>query len=384
MPTTYLDGLRVLDLSRVLAGPLATQILGDLGAEVLKVEPPWGDDTRQWGPPFQGEMAAYFQSANRGKASLVLDLARPEGRGRVHALAAVADVVVDNFRPGTRRRLGLDAATLRQDHPGLVCCSVVGYQGTRAEEPGYDLLVQAESGWMAVTGPADGEPYKTGVAVVDVLTGMMAANGIQAALLRRARTGEGAALEISLYRTALFSLVNVAANHFVTGESTRRWGNLHPNLVPYQPFAARDGALVVGVGNDRQFGRLLDVLGIDDGALRALDNPGRVGRRAAVEAALQARIGERRREELLRELRAADVPAACILRPDEALAAMARWDPEGLLALDHRQLGTIRGVALPVAGDGVAAAPQPPPRLGEGGDELARCWLAAEPAPRRR
>jgi crotonobetainyl-CoA:carnitine CoA-transferase CaiB-like acyl-CoA transferase len=201
---------------------LASQILADRGAAVLKVEPPAGDDTRAWGPPFQGGMSAYFQSCNRNKASLLLDLHEPEARARLRALVGAADVLLHNCLPPAARRLGIDPPALERVHPRLVALGITGYAGARRDEPGYDLALQAEAGWIGMTGPPE-SPFKVGVAVVDVLTGLMAAIGIQAALLRRARTGEGAVLSLSLYRTALFSLVNVATNHLVSGQPTRRW-----------------------------------------------------------------------------------------------------------------------------------------------------------------
>ena len=375
----FLAGLRVLDLSRVLAGPLAAQILADLGAEVLKVEPLHGDDTRAWGPPFQQGMSAYFQSCNRGKASLLLDLRRDGDRVRLDGLAGAADVLLHNMLPPAARRLGLDGPALRGRHPRLVSLAIAGYGGGRREEPGYDLALQAETGWIAMTGPPGGSPgggYKVGVAAVDVLTGMMAANGIQAALLRRARTGLGAALEISLYRTALFSLLNVATNHLVSGDATRRWGNAHPNLVPYQSFAAADGPLVLGVGNDAQFVRLCDLLEIADEALRGLDNAGRLRRREEVVAAVAGAVARRRAGELVAALRAAGIPAAPLRSPEEALTDVARWDPGALVAIEHPRLGVVRGVAPPIEGPGVPAVLRPPPLPGEGGEELAARWLA--------
>lgn len=376
----FLAGLRVLDLSRVLAGPLATQILADLGAEVLKVEPPQGDDTRAWGPPFQGPMSAYFQCCNRGKASLLLDLRRDGDRTRLRRLLAASDVLLHNMLPPAARRLGLDGESLRARHPALVSLGITGYGGTRREEPGYDLALQAETGWIAMTGPPGGAPgggFKAGVAAVDVLTGMMAANGIQAALLRRARTGRGAALEISLYRTALFSLLNVATNHLVSGEGTRRWGNAHPNLVPYQSFQAADGPLVLGVGNDAQFARLCDLLGIADAELRGLDNAGRLRRRDAVVAAVAGAIARRGADELVAALRAAGIPAAPLRSPEEALADVARWDPGALVAVEHPRIGVVRAVAPPLEGPGMPGALRPPPLPNEGGEELAARWLAA-------
>ena len=385
----FLAGLRVLDLSRVLAGPLAAQILADLGAEVLKVEPPRGDDTRAWGPPFQfgscqDGMSAYFQCCNRGKASLLLDLRRDGDRVRLGELAGAADVLLHNMLPPAARRLGLDGAALRARHPGLVSLGITGYGGSRREEPGYDLALQAETGWIAMTGPPGASPgggYKVGVAAVDVLTGMMAANGIQAALLRRARTGLGAALEISLYRTALFSLLNVATNHLVSGDGTRRWGNAHPNLVPYQSFEAADGPLVLGVGNDAQFARLCDLLGIADGALRGLDNAGRLRRRDEVVAAVAGAVEQRHAGELVAVLRAEGIPAAPLRTPEEALAGVALWDPGALVAMEHPTLGVVRGVAPPLEGPGVPAVLRPPPLPNEGGADLATRWLAAPRSP---
>ncbi|MBZ0113535.1 MAG: CoA transferase [Thermoanaerobaculia bacterium] len=371
----FLDGVRILDFSRVLAGPLATQILSDLGAEVLKIEAPWGDDTRRWGPPFQGEMSAYFQSANRDKRSLVLDLASDQGSARAGELIAVADVVIDNFLPKTRRTLGLASKALRRGRPDLITLSIVGYRGLRTDDPGYDLIIQAESGFLGVTGAQEGAPTKVGVPVVDTVTGMMAANGVLAALYRRARTGEGASLSISLFQTAIFSLINVVSNHLVSGEPSRRWGNDHPNLVPYGIFELRDRSIALGVGNDRQYRRLLKVLGIDAPDLAALDNPGRVGRRSDVVQALQRAFAVRDSEEILTSLRREGIPSGLVLRPDEALARAAQWDPSALIAMEHPTVGKVRGVAPPVEGDGVRMSFTAPPLLGEGGADLARKWL---------
>lgn len=378
MSEAYLAGLRVLDLSRVLAGPLAAQVLGDLGAEVLKVEPPAGDDTRAWGPNFQGAMSAYFQCCNRNKASLVLDLRTGDGRERLARLLDRADVLIHNYLPRTAARLGVDDATLRSRWPRLVALGITGYAGSRRGEPGYDLALQAEAGWMGMTGPP-GPPeagFKVGVAVVDLLTGLMAANGVQAALLRRARTGEGAVIGLSLQRTALFSLLNVATNHLVSGAPTRRWGNQHPNLVPYQLFTAADRAMVLGVGNDAQFARLCELLAIDDPALRALDHRGRLERREEVVAAIAEAVAQREAGELVAALRAAGIPAAPLLMPHEALAAVASTDPGALVAIAHPQLGDVRLPAPPLEGDGVRRDHAPPPLLDEGGEEMAARWLS--------
>jgi crotonobetainyl-CoA:carnitine CoA-transferase CaiB-like acyl-CoA transferase len=325
-------------------------------------------------------MSAYFQCCNRGKASLVLDLRTPAGRGRLRQLLGAADALVHNLRPAAARRLGLDPAALRDRLPRLVSVGILGYGGSRRDEPGYDLAVQAESGWIAMTGPP-GPPeggYKAGVAVVDVLTGTMAANALLAGLLRRCRTGQGAALAVSLYRTALFSLVNVATNHLVSGRPTRRWGNAHPNLVPYQAFAAADGPLVLGVGNDAQFRRLLELLRIATADLLALDNAGRLAERETVVDAVARAVAGRHRDELVTALRARGIPAAPLRTPEEALADVARWDPGALVAVAHPRLGTMRGVASPCEGDGVPSASAAPPLLDEGGEDLAARWLGGD------
>lgn len=383
---TYLDGVRVLDLSRVLAGPLATQILADLGAEVLKVEPPGGDTTRTWGPPFAGGEATYYQSINRSKASLVLDLKTDGGRRRLSELAERADAVVHNYTPAAATRLGIDGVLERAADRSVVL-GITGYRGERREEVGYDLVLQAEAGWMAITGPEEGDPHRVGVAVVDVLTGMMAANGVLAALFRRERMGRGpgsgAVLGVSLFQTALWSLVNVTQAHLSTGEPTRRHGNRHPSLAPYELFRAADGALVIGVGTDAQYERLCDLLGIGEeageGGLRGLDNAGRVARRDAIGAAIRARASGRRRDDLLGELRAARIPAGPVLRPDEAIAAAHAWDPGAVLALEHAALGRLEALAPPLEGDGLRRDHIAPPTLGEGGEELAARWLAGRP-----
>jgi crotonobetainyl-CoA:carnitine CoA-transferase CaiB-like acyl-CoA transferase len=351
---------------------LAAQILGDLGAEVLKVEAPWGDETRRWGPPFRGDVATYFWSCNRNRASLVLDLAQEAGRERLVELAAAADVVIDNFTPARRAKLGLGPELLARHNPALISVSITGYSGKRVEEPGYDLIVQAESGLMGITGPADGEPHKVGVALVDVMTGMMAANAALAALVRQARTGRGAALTVSLWRTAAFSLVNVASAALIAGTRAERWGNAHPSLVPYESFAAADRTIVIGVGSDQQWQKCCEALGIRDVGLRELDNAGRVARRGDIVATLADIVRAWPAAELVERLRAAGVPAAPVLRPDEALGAMRRADPGALVAVgaEGDEL-----VALPIVGDGVQRTHTAPPALGEGGEEMARRWV---------
>src|SRR5215217_457917 len=282
--TLPLDGVRVADFSRVLAGPLATMILGDLGADVIKVEhPDGGDDTRGWGPPFVGEDAAYFLALNRNKRSIVLDLVTDEGRGDARALALGADVVVENFRPGLMRRFGLDHASLSRENPRLVSCSLVafGEDGESAARPGYDIIVQALSGIMSFTGQPGGEPTKVGVALLDVIAGLYAANAIQAALLGRERTGRGERIVISLFETSLAALVNQAANYLLGGIVPRPMGNAHPNIVPYQLFRASDRPFILAAGNDRLFERTSVVIGRSELSRdeRFATNAGRVAHR---------------------------------------------------------------------------------------------------------
>jgi crotonobetainyl-CoA:carnitine CoA-transferase CaiB-like acyl-CoA transferase len=389
MTEPFLDGVRVLDLSRVLAGPLATLILADLGAEVLKVESPAGDVTRVWGPPFVGPAtdearadAAYFHSINRDKASLVLDLATDEARARLVRLAAAADVVVHNWTPAAAERLGV-ARILDDAAERAVVLGITGYRGERREEAGYDLVLQAEAGWMAITGPVEedggGDPHRVGVAVVDVLTGMMAAAGVSAALFRRERHGGGARLGVSLFQTALWSLVNVTQGHLASGEPSGRWGNRHPNLAPYELFRATDGALVIGVGTDRQYEALLDILAIDGASplrgLRGLDNAGRVAHRREIARAIDDAIHDRPRADVLAALRERRIPAGPVLRPDEAIRSVRSWDPGAILAFEHAELGRLESLASPLEGAGLSRTHSPPPRLGEGGEERARRWL---------
>lgn len=371
----FLEGLRVLDLSRVLAGPLASQVLGDMGAEVLKIESTRGDDTRYWGPPFQEDMAAYFQSCNRNKASLALDLKSLEGKKRLAELLAASDVVLDNFPFKVRRRLGLDPETLAKVHPHLVICGIQGYAGERNDEPGYDVMIQAEAGWMGVTGPEDGGPYKIGMALVDVITGLLAANGILAALFRRSRSGEGAVIDVTLFQSALFALVNVASNALVSGQQSKRWGNAHPNIVPYQAFRCSDGQIVIGAGNDAQFERLCDVLAIFDPEWRNSSNAKRVNHRDELLQILNPKIESWDRDTLLARLREKQIPCAPILSPDEALLKARQFDSNAILALPHERIGTIQTVAPPIRGGGMREDHTPPPRLNEGGPALARKWI---------
>lgn len=357
-----LDGVRVADLSRVLAGPFATMLLGDLGADVVKVEPPDGDESRGWGPPWWGDPAdrrsAYFASVNRNKRSVVLDLRSDAGRASLHRLLATSDLLVHNYRPVTASRLGLEADALRARHPDLVVASVGGFPGADADRPAYDLLAQALSGLMSVTGPADGPPTKVGVALLDLLAGLECAVGALAALVGRGTAGS---VSVSLVESGVSALVNVLGNHLATGVEPGRHGNEHPNIVPYQPFTAADGEVVIAVGNDAQFARLCDVLGLAPDP-RFASNAERVAHRAEVTAWLADAIRRRGRDELVEALRAADIPAGPVNAVAEAVAMLdAAYGGEWTQSLEG-----VRLAPSPFTVDGRRhRARRPPPLLGE-------------------
>jgi crotonobetainyl-CoA:carnitine CoA-transferase CaiB-like acyl-CoA transferase len=359
-----LDGVRVVDLSRVLAGPFATMLLGDLGADVIKIEPPAGDETREWGPPWWGHpgdrRSAYFAAVNRNKRSAVLDLRTDAGRRDLDRLLEDADLLVHNYRPATAGRLGLAVDALRARHPRLVVAHVGGFGGAGADRPAYDLLAQAMSGLMAVTGQSDGPPTRVGVAVLDLIAGLECAVGALAALLARGSVGS---VRVDLVEAGVTSLVNVLGNVLASGEEPRRHGNAHPNIAPYQAFGARDGDLVVAVGNDVQFGRLLDVLGLVDAGGQFATNPQRVTARERLATWLDAAIATRGRDELVAALTAADVPAGPVTGVSEAVAMMGdAWIEE---------LDGIRLAPSPLLLDGERPpVRRPPPRLGEHTDEV--------------
>ena len=374
-----LEGVKVLDLSRVLAGPWCTQLLADLGAEVIKIERPGvGDDTRHWGPPWygqgEGRVAAYFLSCNRGKKSAAIDFSHPEGAALVRELAGRADVVVENFKVGGLAKFGLDGASLRSANPGLIYASITGFgqDGPYAERAGYDFMIQAMGGLMSITGLPDGEPgggpLRVGVAVADLFTGMYTAVAILAALLRRERGGEGTHIDMALLDTQLAVLANQVSNYLVSGHDPPRQGNTHPNLVPYQPFDAADRPLVIAVGNDRQFARLAELVGHPEWAAdaRFATNAGRIANRAEIIGFLAAAIRERPAEHWLERLEAAGIPAGPINRISQALSDVQ--------AQHRRMVRTIAGVPMvgsPVRIDGERAdADLPPPALGEHTEEV--------------
>ncbi|RDV46933.1 CoA transferase [Leifsonia sp. ku-ls] len=319
-----LSGVRVADFSRVLAGPYATMMLADFGADVVKIESPTGDDTRAWRPPVDeaGE-SAYFAAVNRNKRSVVCDLTTTDGLATARRLAATADVVVENFRPGVMERFGLDEATLRAANPGLVFCSITGFgRDAGAALPGYDLLVQAVGGLMSITGTPDGEPSKVGVALVDVLTGLNAFSGILLALRRRDATGEGSRVDVDLLGSLLAALTNQASSTLATGRAPARLGNAHPSIAPYELFTAADRELVVAVGTDRQFAAFAAALGRPELAddPRFARNEARVGHRAALRAAVEPLLATRPAAAWVEALTAARVPAGLVNDVAEAFA----------------------------------------------------------------
>jgi crotonobetainyl-CoA:carnitine CoA-transferase CaiB-like acyl-CoA transferase len=354
-----LEGIRVVDASRVLAGPFATMLLADLGADVVKVEPPGGDETRTWGPPWWGDPAdrrsAYFASVNRNKRSVSLDLRTDAGRAEVDVLLATADLLVHNYRPRTAARLGLETDALRARHPDLVVAIVGGFPAPDADRPAYDLLAQAVSGLMSVTGDPDGPPMKVGVALLDLIAGLECAVGALAALVGRGRVGS---VQVNLVEAGLGAMINVLGDHLASGAEPARHGNAHPNIAPYEAFEAADGHLVVAVGNDAQFNRLLTVLALDADEGFAT-NAQRVSRRAELADWLGAAMRVRTRDELVTALTAADVPAGPILSVPEALGAMGPGWIEQVDGID------IAPSPFIVDGERVPARRAPPP-LGPG------------------
>jgi crotonobetainyl-CoA:carnitine CoA-transferase CaiB-like acyl-CoA transferase len=348
-----LDGVRVADFSRVLAGPYATMTLADFGADVIKIESPAGDDTRHWAPPVDADgMATYFGSVNRNKRSVVLDLTTAAGRAEALRLAASADVVVENFRPGVMARFGLDAEAVRAVNPSAVYCSITGFgAGAGAELAGYDLLVQAVGGLMSITGEPDGTPVKAGVALVDVLCGQNAVNGILLALRERDRTGRGQRVQVNLLHSLLSALTNQAASTLATGTAPRRLGNAHPSIAPYALFRAADRDLVIAVGNDRQFAALAAVLGRPELAEdpRFRGNPDRVAHREMLAAVLEEALAEAVAAEWVERLRAARIPAGLVNDVAEAVAFAEALGLEPVVAL-----GASRTIASPI---GLSATP---------------------------
>ncbi|MHB9061857.1 MAG: CaiB/BaiF CoA transferase family protein [Desulfobacteria bacterium] len=373
-----LEGVRILDLSRVLAGPFCTMILGDLGAEVIKVErPAGGDDTREWGPPFASGESAYYLCVNRNKKSVALDLKSPKGIAAVRALAARSDVVIENFRVGVADKLGLGYDALAEGNPGLVYCSVTGYgqTGPYRDLPGYDFIAQAMSGLMSVTGEPGGEPMKLGVATVDLTTGMYAAVAILAALRRRDSTGVGQRIDLALMDSALSWLANVGENHLVSGEVPGRFGNAHATIVPYQVFRSKDGYLAVGIGNDRQYRKFCEIAGARELSSdeRFSTNPERVRNREALIPLLERVFATRPTSEWIERLWSEGIPAGPINTVDRALEDPNTLAREMVVDMPHPKAGSVRLIGSPMK---FSATPveyrRPPPLLGEHTEEVLR------------
>jgi crotonobetainyl-CoA:carnitine CoA-transferase CaiB-like acyl-CoA transferase len=379
-----LTGLRVLELARVLAGPWIGQTLADLGADVVKVEAPSGDETRGWGPPFAADgSAAYFHACNRGKRAVALDLNDPTDLARAKRLAAAADVLIENFKVGGLARFGLDYATVRATNPGVVYASITGFgqTGPAAPRPGYDFIIQAMGGIMDLTGDPDGPPQKPGVAFADLFTGLYGTVGVLGALQLRERTGEGQWLDLSLFDTQLAVLANQATNHLIGGTVPRRMGNAHPNIVPYQVFDAADAPLVIACGNDGQFARLSEGLGLalhEDPRFRT--NRDRLAHRDALVPLISARLAAMPRAEVLAAMDAGGIPAGPINTVAEAFA-----DPQAVARGMVQDLPGSRSPRSPLRfSDAETAADRPPPRPDEHGPAIRAALDAGSgwPAPR--
>ncbi len=372
-----LQGIRVLDLSRVLAGPYCTMVLGDLGADVIKVEPPEGDETRGWGPPFAEGESAYYLCVNRNKRGMVINLKTDEGKKILRDLALQSDVLVENFRPGTLERFGLDFATLHELNPKLIYCSITGFgqTGSMKDKPGYDFMIQALGGLMSITGEPEGEPMKTGVAVVDLFAGQNAIIAILAALQARTLTGKGQHLDIALFDSQLGWLANVASNYLISGKLPKRHGNAHPNIVPYQSFQASDGWFAIAVGNDRQFVRLCELLGMPELGVdeKFATNSARVQNREELIVLLVSVFKTAAVSDWLQKLDEAEIPCGPIQNFEQVFSMPNVQEREMLVKMTHPTIGELPLVGSPLK---MSATPVtyrlPPPLMGEHTGEVLR------------
>ena len=371
-----LAGMRVVDLTRILAGPLCTMMLGDMGADVIKVEPPdKGDDTRGWGPPFIAGEAAYFIGVNRNKRSLTLNMAVPAGQKILAGLVEKADVLIDNFRIGTLEKWGFTDAWFEQHAPRLVRCSITGYgsTGPKAALPGYDFILQAESGLMSICGAPDGAPTKYGVAIVDVCTGMLASNSILAALNARHRTGKGQKVELSLYETSLAMLINVASNYLTAGRNGGRFGNGHPSIVPYTTYQTADAMVAIGIGNERQFARTAEVLGHPEWAQdpRFTSNRARVENRDLIDGLINEALSHGGAESWLDKLKAVGVPCGRINSVADALDDPHTVARDMIETVEHSTIGALKMLGIPFKfSDTACSVRRAPPTLGQHSDEI--------------
>ena len=370
-----LDGIMVLDLTRVLSGPYCTMLLADMGARVVKIEQPGkGDDTRAWGPPFLEGESAYFLSINRNKESITLDFKHPDGRGILDRLIARADVLVENFRPGTLGKLGLDYRTLAPRHPRLVYCSVSGFgqTGPRTKEPGYDAVMQGEGGLMSITGSPDGPPYRLGVAIADIVSGMFAAYGVAMALLARAPTGKGQEVDVAMLDAVTALLTYQAGNFFASGKVPTRLGNRHPSIVPYETFAASDGDFVLAVGNDDQWRRFCAVAGLPEDP-RFATNRQRVTAYDELRPFVADRLRTQPRQHWIERLNAAGVPCGSVRNLQELFDDRQLEAREMIARVEHATIGQLRtlgvNVKLSETPGGVRSAP---PTLGQHTDGVLR------------
>jgi formyl-CoA transferase len=380
-PPGPLDGVRVVDLTRVVAGPYCSMFLGDLGAEVVKVEQPGlGDDTRGWGPPFAGGESAYYLCINRNKKSLTLDLKSKRAVELLRELVKSADVIIENFRPGTMERLGLGEKELRALNPRLIFASLTGFgaDGPMSDWPGYDLIVQAWGGLMSITGTPDGEPVKVGVAIIDLVAGLMLGNAITAGLFAREKSGVGQRIDTSLLEAEIASLINVGSNYLVGGTVPARWGNAHPNIVPYQNFKTADGYLVIGVASEVIWKRFCQAIGrpelTDD--RRFADNSKRVQNRAELISLLSELFLKRNNQAWFDRLTAAEVPCAPVQSIDQVFQAPQVLHRDMLMEVEHPTAGKVRMAGLPVKFSLTPASVRlPPPLLGQHNTEILKSWL---------
>jgi crotonobetainyl-CoA:carnitine CoA-transferase CaiB-like acyl-CoA transferase len=380
-PPGPLDGVRVLDLTRVVAGPYCSMFLGDLGAEVVKVEQPGlGDDTRGWGPPFAGGESAYYLCINRNKKSLTLDLKSKRAVELLRQLVKSADVIIENFRPGTMERLGLGEKELRALNPRLIFASLTGFgaDGPMSDWPGYDLIVQAWGGLMSITGTPDGEPVKVGVAIIDLVAGLMLGKAITAALFAREKIGVGQRIDTSLLEAEVASLINVGSNYLVGGKVPTRWGNAHPNIVPYQNFKTADGYLVIGVASEviwKRFCQAIDRPDLTDDR-RFADNSKRVENRAELISLLSELFLKRNNEAWFKGLTDAEVPCAPVQSIDQVFQAPQVLHRDMLVEVEHPTAGKVRMAGMPVKFSLTPASVRmPPPLLGEHNSEILKNWL---------
>jgi len=371
-----LEGLRVLDLTRILAGPLCAQMLGDMGADVIKVEPPGtGDDTRTWGPPFVNGESAYFLGVNRNKRSLTLNMGVKAGQDVLARLVKKADVLVENFKLGTLEKWGITNDWLEKNAPRVIRCSITGYgsSGPDAALPGYDFILQAESGLMSICGEPDGTPTKYGVAIVDVVTGLYACNAILAALAARERTGRGQHVEVCLYDSGIAMLINVASNYLVTGRDARRFGNGHPSIVPYTTYPTVDGLIALAVGNDGQFARFAETIGRGEWArdARFARNPDRVTNRETLDALIAQALERDKSAAWIEKLRAAGVPCGPINSVAEALTDPHTLARDMVRTVKHPTAGDLKMVGIPFRfSDTPGAIRRAPPLLGQHTEEV--------------